>query len=131
MGDYSPVNSSDATPYTRTAGATIVGGTLVSASADETVITCVTGTRPVGVAAQDAVTGARFTVWPLPGIIHEVTVEGVLAVVAGNTIIPGATGFIKAGAGLAADAAAGTLIGMATRGGTGGTGTGKARFIGT
>ena len=108
MSDYTPPQSSDVTPYTRTAGAAIVGGTLVSASADDTVITCVTGTRPVGVAANDAATGQRFSVWPLPGVIHEVTVEGVLVLAAGNTVIPGATGFIKAGAGLGTDAAAGS-----------------------
>lgn len=130
MPDYQPINSSDVTPFSKSAGATLTGGTLVSASADETVITCVTGTRPIGVAAKDCVSGEKCPVWPLPGVIHEITVEGVLVLAAGNTVIPGATGFIKAGAGLATDAAAGTLFGICTRGGTGGTGTGKARFIG-
>lgn len=129
MSDYTPVTS-DQSSFTATAGAIITGGTLVTASADLTVSPSVAGNRPVGVAAHDAPSGGRVTVYVLPGMIHEVTVEGVLVLAAGNTVIAGATGFIKAGAGLATDAAAGTLFGICVRGGTGGTGTGKARFIG-
>jgi hypothetical protein len=129
MPDYQPVNNNDTNPFTLLAGATIVGGTLVAVSAAGTVITAVAGTRPIGVAAHDAVSGMKLSIWPMPGLIHETTVEGVLTVTFGNDIICGATGFIKAGT-LATDAAAGTLIGIATSTGTGGSGSGKARWIG-
>jgi len=127
MGDYSPVNIADATPMTKTAGATITGGTLVTISADETVSPSTTGDRPIGVAAHDAVNGQRVTVWPLPGIVHEISPQGVVAISANNPIIAGTTGLLNTGT-LATVAAAGTLIGICTKAGTGGTS--KARFIG-
>lgn len=127
MADYQPVNCSDVLPFTKTASGAITGGGLVSISGDNSVAQSTVGDHPVGVAAYDAASGGRVTIWPLPGVIHEVTVQGVLAVVAGNDIIAGTTGFIKAGT-LATDAAAGTLIGIATKAGTG---PAKAQFIGT
>lgn len=127
MGDYSPVNIADATPFTKTAGAAITGGQLVSASGDEQVSPSTTGDHSIGVAAHDAVSGQRVTVWPLPGIIHEIMPQGVVAISAGNPVIAGTTGFVNTGS-LATVAAAGTLLGTCTRSGTGGTS--KARFIG-
>jgi hypothetical protein len=129
--DYQPLNPSNTLPYTKTVGATaVVGGTLVSISGDNLVVPSTTGDHPVGVAAHDAGIGGRVTIWPLDGVIHEITMQGVIAAVAGNALIAGTTGFLNTSA-LGAAAAAGTLIGICTRGGTGGTGTGKAQFIGT
>jgi hypothetical protein len=129
MSDYQPVNPADSLPFTMTAGGVIVGGTLVSASADGAVITSTTGDHPIGVAANDTPSGGRVTVWPLPGVVHEITVQGVIALAVPNPVIAGTTGFINTTT-LALGGAAGTLIGITTRSGTGGTGSGKARFIG-
>jgi len=116
-------------PHRKTASATIIGGQLVSVSGNNTVAPSTTGDHSIGVAAKDAVNGEPVPVWPIVGVEHEITIQGVLAVVAGNDIIAGTTGTIKAGT-LGTDAAAGTLLGIATRGGTGGTGPGNARFVG-
>jgi hypothetical protein len=126
MGDYSPPQSSDSTPFTSQASGTIVGGTLVTASGDGTCAASTTGDHSIGIASQDAVSGQKIAVWPLSGVIHEVTVQGVLVLAAGNDVIAGTTGFIKAGT-LATDAGAGTLIGMCVKGATG---PAKARFVG-
>jgi len=127
MGDYSPPQSSDITPFTSQASGTIVGGTLVTASGDGTCAASTTGDHPIGVAAQDAVSGQKIAVWPLSGVIHEISPQGVVALAANNPVIAGTTGLINTGA-LGASAAAGTLIGICTKAGTGGTS--KARFIG-
>jgi hypothetical protein len=129
MSDYTPVYGGDDN-YTATASAVITGGQLVSVSGDNTVAPSTTGDHSVGVSAHDAPSGGRVMVYCLSGVItHELTVQGVVALVAGNPVIAGTTGFINTGA-LAIVAANGTLLGICTRGGTGGTGTGKARFIG-
>jgi len=128
MSDYQPVNCSDTLPFTKTAGATIAGGQLVTISADNTVSPCTTGDHSIGVAAHDASTGQRVTVWPLDGVIHETSPQGVVAISAGNPVIAGTTGLINTGT-LATVAAAGTLLGICTKGGTGGTS--KAQWIGT
>lgn len=125
MSDYTPV-SSDQAAYTATAGAAITGGQLVTASADLAVSPSTTNDRSIGVAAHDAPSGGRVTVYVLPGMIHEVVVQGVLVLAAGNDVIAGTTGTIKAGT-LATDAAAGTLLGICVKGATG---PAKARFIG-
>lgn len=129
MADYSPVVANGTKPYPRTVGATaVVGGTLVSVSADNAVVPCTTGDHPIGVAAQDAATGARVSVWPLSGVIHELRPQGTVAISAGNPIIAGTTGYCNTGT-LATVAAAGTLIGVCTKAGTGGTSL--CQFIGT
>ena len=128
MPDYSPVNSSDTTPFSATATAAITGGTLVTVSGDGSVAPSTTGDHSIGVAAQDAAVGAKVTVWPLSGVIHEIRPQGAVAITAGLPVIAGTTGFLNTGA-LGASAAAGTLLGICTRGGTGGTSL--ARFIGT
>jgi hypothetical protein len=127
VADYTPVNADKA--YTLTASTAITGGTLVTASGNGTCATSTTGDHSIGVAVMDAPSGGRVSIWPLSGYVHEVTIQGVLTIAAGNDIIAGTTGFIKAGT-LATDAAAGTLLGICLVGGTGGTGSGKARFLG-
>lgn len=128
MADYQPVNGTDTLPFTKTVGATAVsGGMLVSISGDNLVVPSTAGDHSIGVAAFDAPIGGRVTVWPLSGVVHEVVVQGVLVLAAGNDVIAGTTGFIKAGT-LATDAAAGTLLGICTKGATG---PAKAQFIGT
>ena len=129
MPDYQPVNAADMLPFTKTAGAAITGGTLVTITGDNAVSPSTAGDRSVGVAAHDAASGGRVTVWPLPGVIHEIAPQGAVALTAGNPVIAGTTGLINPGA-LATVAAAGTLLGICTRGGTGGGTPPKAQFIG-
>jgi hypothetical protein len=64
------------------------------------------------------------TVWPLANTEHEITSTGTIAV--GDGITSGASG-VAATVAVATGAAAGTLIGIATTGATGGA---KVRFIG-
>ena len=130
MPDYQPVNAADSLPFTKTAGAAITGGTLVTISGDNTVSPSTTGDHSVGVAAHDAPNGGRVSVWPLSGVVHEIAPQGVVAIAANNPVIAGTTGLINTGT-LATVAAAGTLLGICTRGGTGGGTPPKAQFIGT
>lgn len=129
MGDYSPVNALGNLPHRKTASATITGGQLVTASGDNTVAPSTTGDHSIGVAAHDAVNGQPVAVWPNAGVEHEITIQGAVAIVANNPIIAGTTGTINTGS-LATTAAAGTLLGICTRAGTGGSGAGKARYVG-
>lgn len=128
MSDYTPVNS-DLASWTSTASATITGGQLCTASGNGTVAPSTTGDHSVGVAAHDAASGQRVTLYILGGQIHELTIQGSVVIAAGNDIIAGTTGTINKGT-LGTDAAAGTLLGICLVGGTGGSGSGKARFIG-
>lgn len=133
MSDYTPVNT-DMAAITLTVGATaVVGGQLVDTGAtDGTVIPALGVKRPIGVAAFDAATGQRVTVYCLPGMVHEVLVKSGSTLVVGSPVMPGTTaGTIDTGT-LATLAAAGTLIGVCIKG-SGGAGDGttvKARFIG-
>ena len=127
MGDYTPVNNVDV--ITGTASATITGGQLLTASGNGTVAPSTTGDHSVGVALHDAPSGGRVSYALISSVIHEVTIQGVVAIAAGAPIIAGTAGTINTGT-LATVAAAGTLLGICIVGGTGGTGSGKARFIG-
>jgi hypothetical protein len=118
MADYTPVFSGGCFPYTMQASAAITGGTFVSTSGSGTVATSGAGSATViGVAAHDAASGAKVTVWPLDGVTHEMTSTGTIAV--GDGIHTGAAG-VAATAVIATAAAAGTLVGVATTGATGG-----------
>ncbi len=88
MSDYTPVNA-DATMITLTAGATITGGLLVSVTtAGDTVVHSTTNVgRPVGVAAHDAPSGGRVSVYLLPGFLHELPVETVITLNPGDGVI--------------------------------------------
>lgn len=127
MTDYLPVFEDG--PFTRTASATIVGGQLVTASGNGTVAPSTTGDHSIGVAGHDAANGAPVTCYPIGGLQHETTIQGVVAIAAGAPIVAGTAGSINTAA-LATAAAAGTLLGICVSGGTGGTGTGKAQWMG-
>jgi hypothetical protein len=121
MGDYTPPNSNGLIPFSSQASAPLTGGQLVTASGDNTVAPSTTGDHSIGVAAEDVVTGGRATIWPILGVRHETRPQGVVAITAGTPIIAGTTGFVNTGGTLGAAAAAGTLLGICTKGGTGGT----------
>ncbi len=120
MGDYQPVNANGQVPFTSQASATVTGGQLLTASGDNTVAPCTTGDHPIGVAAFDAASGAKVTVWPITNVRHESRPQGTVAIAAGAPVVAGTTGYVNTGT-LATVAAAGTLLGICTKGGTGGT----------
>lgn len=115
MTDYNPVNACGKTPFTSTTSGTVTAGQIVMASGASTIAaaTAAGGAASVGVAAHAAASGAKITVWPLTGVIHETSCPGGAA--AGDGIVAGDAGIaVKAtGAALAAAAAAGTLLGIA------------------
>ena len=126
MADYTPIYAGSITPFTATAGATITGGQLVFASADATTVQPTAGANGavVGVAAFDAASGAKVSVWPLQNIVHEsVTPAGVTA---GAALTSSTSGGVDSGT-LATIAAAGTLLGTALTTATAGN---KCRWIG-
>lgn len=116
MADYTPIFTGGVRPRGYTAGGTITGGQVVELSAANTVIAAgAASVKAVGVASQDAVSGALVTVWPLPGVSHEVVSSAAVAV--GDNLACAAAGQV-------APIAAGTfgqLIGVAvTAAGAGG-----------
>ncbi len=123
MADYSPVYAAGVLPLTLIAGATITGGQVVFVSGVSTVSpTAGANGAAIGVAAHDAISTARVSVWPLVGPIHEtVTPAGVTA---GNALTSSTAGGIDSGT-LATIAAAGTFIGTAITTATAGL---KARW---
>lgn len=125
MADYTPVFTGGAIPMTLTAGGAITGGTFVSASGTNSVTTSgAASATVVGVAAHDAASGAKVTVWPLRNVTHEIASTGTIA--AGDGIATGASG-VAATVVIATGAAAGTLVGIAETPATGGA---LVRFIG-
>lgn len=110
MADYTPVYDGGHKPFTATTtGAT--GGRVLAVSGNGTVAhaaadAAVTG----GVAAHDAASGTRVTVWPLEGVVHELEASGAITAAAG--VVTDANGQVKT-ATIATAAAAGTLIGTA------------------
>lgn len=124
MGDYSPVYQGTP-PFPATASAAVVGGQLVEATTTGAVGPAgANSLKVVGVAAFDAATGARVTVHPIPGNIHETVTPGGSAV--GDTIAAAAAGAVAtAVAGTAA--AAGYDLGIATTTASAGN---KVRWIG-
>jgi hypothetical protein len=124
MADYVPVYASGTNPFTKTASADVVGGRLVEATTASSVGPAgAASTKVLGVAAYDATTGNRVSIWPLAGLEHEVLGSGAIAV--GDGVAAGAAGVITTVV-VGTGAAAGTLIGRAT---TAGTGV-KVRFVG-
>ena len=127
MADYTPVYTGGVKPYSISTSAAVVGGTLVSASTAGNVATSgAASTAIVGVAAHDAASGARVTVWPIGNCIHEITVVAAGTVTVGDGVTSGASG-TAATVVVATGAAAGTLIGTAL---TTATAPNKVRFIG-
>lgn len=127
MADYTPVYSGGVTPFSHTTSAVVTGGQVLEVTATGTVgpATAAT-TKPVGVAAHDAASGARVNVWPLNNCIHEITVVAAATVTAADGVITGTAGTVNTVA-VATGAAAGTLIGTALTTATAGN---KVRFIG-
>lgn len=111
MADYTPVFTGGALPFTSTASATITGGQVLVVSGDGTVGPAGGASGLVcGVAAHDAASTQKVTVWPLAGVVHEtVTPTGCTA---GNALASAAAGTVDPGT-LGTLAAAGTLIGVA------------------
>jgi len=111
MADYQPVFSGGAVPWTATTSAGVTGGRVLAASATGTVAhAAADSTVAVGVAAHDAASGAKVTVWPLDGVVHELEASGAITALAG--VVTDAAGQVKT-ATIATAAAAGTLIGTA------------------
>jgi hypothetical protein len=127
VADYSPVYSGGVTPFTATTSAATTGGQVLEVTATGTVgpATAAT-TKPVGVAAHDAASGAKVTVWPLANCIHEIVVVAAATVTAADGVITGTAGTVNT-ATVATAAAAGTLIGTAL---TTATAPNKVKFIG-
>lgn len=125
MPDYTPIHSGGAIPLTLTASADVIGGRLVAITGNFTVGPAGASSAVVaGVAAHDALNGAKVTVWPIKNVTHEITSTGTLA--AGDGVVSGAAG-VAATAVIATAAAAGTLLGVAEAAATGGA---VVRFLG-
>ncbi|MEU4779256.1 hypothetical protein [Micromonospora sp. NPDC023633] len=122
MTDYTPVYTGGVKPFTSTASAAITGGQVVEATTTGAIGPAgAASTKVVGVAAHDAASGARVTVWPIANCIHETTSPAGAAV--GVALIAAAAGTVNpvaAETGLA-------LLGVTLT--TGGAGT-KVRWIG-
>ena len=111
MADYTPVFTGGAVPFTATTSGAVVGGNVLVASATGTVaVAGADSAVVVGVAAHDAASGAKVTVWPLDGVIHELVASGAITAVAG--VVTDASGQVKT-ATVGTAAALGTLIGTA------------------
>lgn len=84
MADYTPIHTGGKIPFTSQASAAITGGQVVMASGNNTVAPATQAAEiaSVGVAGHDAAVGAKVTVWPLPGVTHEVTAQGAIAAAA-------------------------------------------------
>lgn len=113
MADYTPVYTGGVAPWTATTSAAVVGGNVLIASGNGTVSASTADSAVVvGVAAHDAASGAKVSVWPLDGCIHELVASG--AITAGGGVNADASGQVKAsGTGIPTQAAAGALIGTA------------------
>lgn len=125
MADYLPVYTNGAEPYSATTSATVTGGQVLYASGNGTVApTAGANGAFVGVAAHDAASGARVTVWPVSGVIHETTSPA--GVTAGAALTSSTSGGVDSGT-LGTIAAAGTLMGTALTTASAGA---KTRWIG-
>lgn len=93
MAEYTPVFPNVTAPITLQASATVTGGRLVEVTGNGTVGPAgAASVKAIGVAATDQASGAKVQVWPLPGVVHEVTGAGVIA--AGDNLAPGAAGVV-------------------------------------
>lgn len=95
MADYTPVFAGVMAPITLAASAAVTGGRAVEVTGNSTVGPAgAASTKVVGVAAFDQATvGGKVDVWPLPGIVHEVTASG--AISAGDGLVAGAAGVVS------------------------------------
>ncbi|MFC6017792.1 capsid cement protein [Plantactinospora solaniradicis] len=112
MADYQPIVTGGAKPWTATTSAAVTGGRVLVESGSGTVAMAgADAADVVGVAAFDAGSGAKVTVWPLDGVVHELEASGAIA--SGAGVVTDANGQVKT-ATIATAAALGTLIGTAT-----------------
>ena len=120
MADYTPVFTGGAVPSTmQVVTANVTGGQVVVNAGVGLVTTAgAADAKVVGVAAHDAIIGAKVTVWPIKNVTHETPAEGVTTVTAGEGVSSGAAGTVKTIA-IGVGAAAGTLIGTAISTATG------------
>jgi hypothetical protein len=89
MSDYTPKFALGGGPFTMTASGAIVGGDVVVMNGSDTVSSSGAAGVGIGVAAHDAATGAKVTVWPLK-CVHE-TLAGVGGATAGQPLKVGAS----------------------------------------
>lgn len=114
MGDYTPVYDGGVNPFTATTSAAVTGGRLLAVSGAGTVAHAAADSLAVvGVAAHDAASGARVTVWPMNNCIHELLATGAITASATAGVVSDTNGQVKA-ATIATAAAAGSLLGVAT-----------------
>lgn len=104
MADYIPIFT-PGEAITLSASAAVTGGQLLSVSGNGTVAPAAAGAASwIGVAAFDAASGTRVTVYPR-GVVHETTADG--PITAADQVQTGATGKVKtlaaASAAVAAD----------------------------
>jgi hypothetical protein len=94
MAEYGPVYATGGAPITFQASATVTGGRLVEITGSGTVGPAgAASTKAVGVACTDVASGQKVQVWPLPGVVHEVTASGPIA--AGDGLAAGAAGVVS------------------------------------
>jgi hypothetical protein len=125
VADYTPVYTGGALPVTFTTSATVTGGQVLAASATGTVAPAGAASAVVvGIAAHDAASGARVSVWPLTNVVHELVATGTITALDG--VSSAASGGVQTVV-VATGAAAGTLIGIAL---TTATNPNKVRFVG-
>ena len=111
MSDYSPVYAAGVLPFTMTTSGAVTGGQVLVASGVSTVAAAGAGSVvAVGVAAHDAASGAKVTIWPLNNVIHEIVATGTVTALDG--IATAAAGTVATVV-IATGAAAGSLIGTA------------------
>ncbi len=111
MADYTPINTCGLVPFPATTAGAVVGGNVLIWSASGVVtVSGADSTAVCGVAAHDAASGARVSVWPIDGCVHELVASGAITALAG--VVSDASGQVKT-ATIATAAAAATLIGVA------------------
>lgn len=111
MADYTPIYTGGVLPFTATTAGVVAGGNVLIWSATGVVtVSGADSTAVCGVAAHDAASGARVTVWPIEGCVHELVASGAITALAG--VVSDAAGQVKTAV-IATAAAAATLIGTA------------------
>ena len=111
MATILPVYKLGTQPWTMTAGAAITGGQVLIISAANTVTKSAgTSVAAIGIAADDAASGANVLVWPLEGVF-EVTASGAIA--AGAVVTSDANGKVATLAAGAKDLAIGKALTVA------------------
>jgi hypothetical protein len=127
VADYTPVYSGGVRPFTSTASAAITGGQIVESTTTGAVGPAgALSLKFVGVAAHDAASGARVSIWPIPGVTHETVNANAGTITVGASVVCGAAGAADT-ATTATAAAAGYLMGTAV---TTALTTAKLRWIG-